>query len=113
MRLEARIARPSMFKKDPLTSAISQVAWSLLDDAGVKKAEEQRLENVHALCDAVAHNLGCHDISDLLQSKHKRKGSFFGTPNDLLAATAAVGNMHKLRSLLSKRADPNVESEYF
>ena len=113
MRLEGRIKRPGVFERDPLISAIRQVAKSLLDDVDVQKAEERRLEYSRALCAAAASNMSAREICELLKSNHKTEDSFLDRSKDMLAVAAAVGNIHKLEILLSQGADPNVKSEYF
>ena len=101
------------WRTDPLNSAISQVVQLLLDDADVEKADEQRLGYLRAMCDAAAYNMTPCKISELLKSNRETEGSFFDPSKDMLTATAAVGNMHKLQILLSQGADPNIRSEYF
>lgn len=114
-RLEGRIAKPRVFGRDPLTSTIRQVVESLLDDADVQKVEDQRFEYSRALCAAVAYDLrhNGYRLSELLESNNKTEGSFFDQCGNIVAGAAAGGNIHKLRTLLSQGADPNVKSQYF
>lgn len=114
-RLEGRIAKPRVFGRDPLTSTIRQVVESLLDDADVQKVEDQRFEYSRALCAAVAYDLryNGYRLSELLESNDKTEGSFFDQCGNIVAGAAAVGNIHKLQTLLSRGADPTVKSQYF
>lgn len=113
-RLYGRMLKPDLFGKDPVTSTIRQVVESLLDDADVQKAAEQRLEYTRALCNAVAHEASTTWIlPELLKSNNKTEGNLSARPENMLAGAAAVGDMDKLRILLSQGTDPNVKSEYF
>lgn len=113
-RLEGRMAKPGLFGKDPLTSTIRQVVESLLDDADVQKAAEQRLEYTRAMCNAAAHDMGtAYTLPELLRWNNETEGNLPARPENMLAGAAAVGDMNKLRILLSQGADPNVKSEYF
>ena len=113
MRLQIRITRSSVFGGDSLNWVISQVTQSLLDDGEVEAGQERRLEYLHALCSAAAYNMSSRKISELLKSDHAAETNFFDSSKHVLAASAAVGSMHMLKTLLSKGADPNFKSEYF
>ena len=112
MCLRTRITRQRIFGRDLLDSIISQIAHLLLDDAGVEKSKELRLQYLYALCDAVAYNLSPWEMLDLQRSSHATAG-ISDLSEHMLAAMAAIGSKQQLQTLLSNDVDPNVKSKIF
>lgn len=114
MLLVAKVVNPSMNNKGNfLRSVISQVTDRLLETAPTKGTEEQRMQYVHDLCDAAAHNFSPGCVRRALEMFPKMDEGCYEPAKDLVSAAAAVGDIAKMRDLISESFLLHMESKIF
>ena len=114
MLLVAKVVNPSVNNKGNfLRSVISQVTDRLLEAAPTDGLEEQRLQYVHNLCDAAAHNFSPGYVRKALEMFPKMDEGCYEPAKDLVSATAAVGDTAKMRDLISESSLLHMESKIF
>lgn len=114
MLLVAKVVNPSMNNKgDFLRSVVSQVTDRLLEAAPTDGTEEQRLQYVHNLCDAAAHHFSPAHVGKALEMLPKMDEGCYEPAEDLVSAAAAVGDIAKMRDLISESFLLHMESKIF
>ena len=114
MLFVAKVVNPSMSNKGNfLRCVISRVTDRLLEGAPTGGLEEQRLQYVHNLCDAVAHNYYHSSIREALKMFPLIDEGCYEPAEDLVSATAAVGDTAKMRDFISERSLPCTGSKSF
>ncbi|KAI4171819.1 MAG: hypothetical protein LQ348_006861 [Seirophora lacunosa] len=101
--LMAKIARPSFRTESALSSAVTRVTKVLLTDTPGHDYEERRLAYVENLCDAIAHFFE-HNFWLSLRAMTETTDNPTLAMNELLSAAAAVGEVQKVRQMLSDKA---------
>lgn len=99
--LKGHVARASRRGQSLLSLSISKIVQAVLD--GTKDiTEDRRIACASALCDAVAYSMEpCH-IFPLLRAGYEESSGGFTLPEHLLTGAVAIGDIDRIRLLLSK-----------
>ena len=111
--LKGNVARSRRQGYNLLSFAIYEIAEALLE--GAKDiTENRRLIYVSALCDAVAYSKSPRQVFELLKNTTREKtGTEMAGGEHFLAGAAAIGDIDRVRLLLSKAPEMYLKSAFF
>ncbi|KAL8995032.1 MAG: hypothetical protein Q9169_005158 [Polycauliona sp. 2 TL-2023] len=110
--LMGEIARPASGGQNAVSSAINAVTKLLVPGSPISSYEERRFACVRSLCHVIVHNFA-GDFSRLLKVMSRMGNGSSITPDDLLSAAAAVGDVQYVRHLLTHESNDWSHSEIF
>ena len=110
--LKGNVARARRRGQNTLSFAINKTVEALLDGAK-DKTEDRRLSYLSALCDAVAYSVDPRRVLDFLRPSPELADGEFTLSQHLLVGAAVIGDIDRVRMLLSKGPNEHLRSTFF